>query len=118
MPMDSFIPNFNPTKLLHGEQYLKIKGPIPTSGTLINHVRLMEVLDKGKAASVTVAVETKDKGTGETVFENQSTVVLRGSGGFGGKKSGNGECGASSLPLYLFLNITTSFAQIEARRRP
>lgn len=91
MPMDSFIPNFNPAKLLHGEQYLKIFGPIPTSGTLVNHVRLVEVLDKGKAASVTVKVETKDKGTGETVFENQSTVVLRGSGGFGGKKQGSGE---------------------------
>ncbi|GFZ45956.1 (3R)-3-hydroxyacyl-CoA dehydrogenase [Saitozyma sp. JCM 24511] len=97
MPMDSFIPNFNPAKLLHGEQYLKIFGPIPTSGTLVNHVRLVEVLDKGKAASVTVKVETKDKGTGETVFENQSTVVLRGSGGFGGKKQGSDRGAATAL---------------------
>jgi hypothetical protein len=40
-------------------------------------------LDKGKAAAVTVAVNTKDKSTGETIFESESTVFLRGSGGFG-----------------------------------
>ena len=90
MGMD-FVPNFNPAKLLHGEQYLKIKGPIPTSGTLVNTVRLREVLDKGKAAAVTVIVDTKDKATGESIFENQSTIFLRGSGGFGGKKEGASE---------------------------
>ena len=90
MPMD-FVPNFNPAKLLHGEQYLRILGPIPTSGTLVNHVKLMEVLDKGKTAAVTVKVDTVNKGTGERIFENQSTVILRGSGGFGGKKEGRGE---------------------------
>ena len=87
-----FVPNFNPAKLLHGEQYLKIKRPIPTSATVVNTVKLREVLDKGKAASVTVIVDTKDKATGESIFENQSTVVLRGSGGFGGKRNGAGEC--------------------------
>ncbi|ELU40715.1 hydroxysteroid dehydrogenase [Rhizoctonia solani AG-1 IA] len=92
-----FIPNFNPAKLLHGEQYLAIKGPIPTSGTLVNHVRLIEVLDKGKAAAVTVAVDTIDKDTGKPVFENQSTVFLRGSGGFGGKKKGS-DRGAATAP--------------------
>jgi multifunctional beta-oxidation protein len=51
---------------------------------------LVEVLDKGKAAAVTVAVDTIDKDTGKPVFENQSTVFLRGSGGFGGKKKGSG----------------------------
>ena len=45
IPYD-FVPNFNPAKLLHGEQYLKILGPIPTSGTVINQARLLEVLDK------------------------------------------------------------------------
>ena len=50
----------------------------------------MEVLDKGKAAAVTVIVDTKDKATGRTLFESQSTVFIRGSGGFGGKKNGRG----------------------------
>lgn len=50
----------------------------------------MEVLDKGKAAAVTAIVETKDKHTGKVIFENQSTMFIRGSGGFGGKRAGNG----------------------------
>ncbi|KAK4689122.1 multifunctional beta-oxidation protein, partial [Tremellales sp. Uapishka_1] len=95
-----FVPNFNPTKLLHGEQYLKIKGPIPTSATVINKARLLEVLDKGKTAAVTRIVDTIDKATGESIFENQSTIILRGSGGFGGKKSGSdrGPATAANTP--------------------
>ena len=74
--------------LLHGEQYLSIKGKIPTSGTLVSEPQILEVLDKGKAAAVTSITHTKNKATGEVVFENHSTVFIRGSGGFGGKKTG------------------------------
>ncbi|KIJ12813.1 hypothetical protein PAXINDRAFT_163828 [Paxillus involutus ATCC 200175] len=81
-----WLPNFNPAKLLHGEQYLSIKAPIPTEATLVNETRLLEVLDKGKAASVTSIVHTKDKATGKLLFENQITVFIRGAGGFGGKQ--------------------------------
>ncbi|KAI0346127.1 peroxisomal hydratase-dehydrogenase-epimerase [Trametopsis cervina] len=83
-----WLPNWNPAKLLHGEQYLSIKAPIPTSGTFVNEPRILEVLDKGKAASVTVAVTTKDKATGKVIFENTSTLFIRGCGGFGGKTTG------------------------------
>lgn len=74
--------------LLHGEQYLAIHKPIPTSATLVSEPNLMEVLDKGKAAAVTSITHTKDKATGDVIFESQSTVFIRGSGGFGGKKTG------------------------------
>jgi len=84
----SWLPDFNPAKLLHGEQYLSIKAPIPTSGTLVSTCRLLEVLDKGKAASVTMISETKNKENGQVIFENTSTVFVRGSGGFGGRKTG------------------------------
>jgi multifunctional beta-oxidation protein len=53
--------------------------------------RLLEVLDKGKAASVTIIVETRDKRTGNLIFENLSTMFIRGSGGFGGKRVGSGK---------------------------
>lgn len=97
-------------KLLHGEQYLSIKAPIPVQADLVSEARLvttirsrwqrfechtyrlLEVLDKGKAAAVTSIVQTKDKNSGEVIFENQSTVFIRGSGGFGGKTKGNGSC--------------------------
>jgi len=83
-----WLPNFSPMMLLHGEQYLSIKGKIPTSGTLVSEPQILEVLDKGKAAAVTSITHTKNKATGEVVFENHSTVFIRGSGGFGGKKTG------------------------------
>lgn len=45
---------------------------------------------------VTVQVITREKGSGETVCINESTVVLRGSGGFGGKKVGAGKSTSNS----------------------
>jgi len=95
LPMD-FLPNFDYTQLLHGEQYLSIQRyPVPSSATVICQGQLLEVLDKGKAASVVVRTETKDKESGETIWIGESTVFIRGSGGFGGKKSG-GDRGAST----------------------
>jgi len=66
----------------------------------VNETRLMEVLDKGKAASVTTIVYTKDKATGNVIFENQVTVFIRGAGGFGGKRSGRdrGAATAANTP--------------------
>ena len=51
----------------------------------------MEVLDKGKAAAVTTIIETRDKQSGKVIFENQMTVLIRGAGGFGGRRAGKGE---------------------------
>ncbi|KAJ3916594.1 hydroxysteroid dehydrogenase [Lentinula edodes] len=94
-----WLPNFNPAKLLHGEQYLSIKAPIPTSGDLVNSARFLEILDKDNAAAVTTVVETRDKHSGKLIFENQSTVFIRGSGGFGGKRTGDGAY------LYIFFSF-------------
>ena len=99
-------------KMLHGEHYLAIKADIPTYGEFVSTGRfdrstanlhntitdkatllhrILEVLDKGKAASVTNIVETRDKDTGELIFENQATYFVRGSGGFGGRQTPTGE---------------------------
>src|SRR5881394_3340472 len=84
--------------LLHGEQFLEIKKyPIPTAGTLVTNAKIIEILDKGKAASVVTSTTTSDKSTGEVIFENQSTVFIRGSGGFGGPSKGANRGAATAV---------------------
>ncbi|KAK1752076.1 peroxisomal hydratase-dehydrogenase [Echria macrotheca] len=86
---DEVVPNFSPMMLLHGEQYLEIKKyPIPTSGRLISKGKLLEVVDKGNAAILKSGVTTVNAETGEELFYNESTVFLRGCGGFDGQKKG------------------------------
>ncbi|KAI9477831.1 MAG: hypothetical protein EXX96DRAFT_650255 [Benjaminiella poitrasii] len=87
VPIGDFLPNFNPMMLLHGEQFLSLKKPIPTSGTLKSKARLIDILDKGKGASVIINVTTTDE-SDEVVFENEFTLFIRGSGGFGGQSKG------------------------------
>ncbi|KAI1869987.1 hypothetical protein JX265_003186 [Neoarthrinium moseri] len=85
--MDEVVPNFNPMMLLHGEQYLEIKKyPIPTAAKTKNLAKLIEVVDKGSAAILKGGVSTVNAETGEEIFYNESTVFLRGCGGFGGPK--------------------------------
>jgi multifunctional beta-oxidation protein len=82
--------------LLHGEQYLEIaEYPIPTSATLVSYPQLLEVVDKGSAAVVKSGTLTINKETGKKVFYNESTVFLRGCGGFGGQKK-SADRGAST----------------------
>ncbi|CRG91247.1 hypothetical protein PISL3812_08295 [Talaromyces islandicus] len=83
--LDDIVANFSPMMLLHGEQYLEIrKFPIPTAAKTINVPKLVDVIDKGNAAVVVSGFTTKDARTGEDLFYNESTVFIRGSGGFGG----------------------------------
>ncbi|KAH9222109.1 multifunctional beta-oxidation protein-like protein [Leptodontidium sp. 2 PMI_412] len=85
--ISDIVPNFSPMMLLHGEQYLEVLSyPIPTSATLVSKPRLLEVVDKGNAAIVKSGVTTINKETGKPLFYNESTVFIRGSGGFGGVK--------------------------------
>ncbi|KAI1133606.1 hypothetical protein F5Y10DRAFT_228165 [Nemania abortiva] len=84
---DDVVPNFSPMMLLHGEQYLEVKKwPIPTAARTKNYGKLIEVVDKGSAAILKSGVTTLNAENGEELFYNESTVFLRGCGGFGGQK--------------------------------
>jgi len=77
---------FNPMMLLHGEQYLELRGPIPTAATLTSSAHISNIYDKGRGALVLVDVTTVDKVTGKEVCFNQLSLFIRGIGGFGGDR--------------------------------
>lgn len=96
--LDEIIPNFSPMMLLHGEQFLEIrKFPIPTKAKTVSYPKLVEVVDKGKAAVVVTGTVTKDANTGEDLFYNESTTFIRGSGGFNGAKKGTNRGRATTV---------------------
>ena len=72
----------NPVMVLHGEQDLEIHKPIPTAGTVESRPRVASLYDKGKAALVTIEVESGP--AGDPIFTNRFTIFARGEGGFGG----------------------------------
>lgn len=76
---------FNPMMLLHGEQYLELKRPLPTAATITNQAHISAVYDKGSGAVIVTDVHCLDE-NGEEVAFNQSTLFIRGLGGFGGDR--------------------------------
>ncbi|RMZ87629.1 hypothetical protein DV736_g5136, partial [Chaetothyriales sp. CBS 134916] len=96
--LSDLVPNFSPMMLLHGEQYLEIrKLPIPTAAKTLSYPSLVEVIDKGSAGIVVTGTVTKDANTGEDLFYNESTVFIRGAGGFGGPKKGGNRGAATAV---------------------
>ncbi len=76
---------FNPMMLLHGEQYLELKRPLPNSATIHNTAQITAVYDKGKGTVIVTDVISSDSRGNEVAF-NQSSVYIRGIGGFGGDR--------------------------------
>ncbi|AWP07357.1 putative peroxisomal multifunctional enzyme type 2 [Scophthalmus maximus] len=77
--------NIDPTQVLHGEHYLEIFKPLPTSGPLTSEATIADILDKGSGAVILFDVNTyQDK---ELLCYNQFSVFVVGAGGFGGKRT-------------------------------
>jgi acyl dehydratase len=93
-----FLPGFNPMMLLHGEQYLEIHRPFPVNGKVVQKGEVVEILDKGKAASVVMKVTSRSE-KGDLLSISESTMFIRGIGGFGGPKSSDrGDSTATNEP--------------------
>jgi 3-hydroxyacyl-CoA dehydrogenase/3a,7a,12a-trihydroxy-5b-cholest-24-enoyl-CoA hydratase len=76
---------FNPMMLLHGEQYLEIEQPLPTAARVTSRGRISQIYDKGGGALFIIDSTSEDE-SGQTIAINQSSIFIRGIGGFGGER--------------------------------
>jgi acyl dehydratase len=74
------------SKLVHGEQSLKIHRPMPTKGVVLGRSRVVDVIDRGKEKGALVLIEREitDETIGELLATVGMTGICRGDGGFGG----------------------------------
>ena len=72
-------------KVLHGEQAITLHRPIPPSGAFQTTATVKGIYDKGKGALAVIDMKTTDA-QGEPVFDNVSSIFVRGEGGFGGDR--------------------------------
>ncbi|XP_040851670.1 peroxisomal multifunctional enzyme type 2 isoform X1 [Ochotona curzoniae] len=88
--------SINFAKVLHGEQYLELYKPLPTSGTLRCEAVVADILDKG--SGVLILVDVYSYSGKELICYNQFSIFAVGSGGFGGKRTSNKVKEAVALP--------------------
>jgi acyl dehydratase len=76
----------NWTKVVHGEQGLRLHKPVASQGTVIGRTRIVEVIDKGAGKGALVLSErtVTDKASGELLATLTQTTFCRADGGFGG----------------------------------
>ncbi|XP_078070734.1 peroxisomal multifunctional enzyme type 2 isoform X2 [Mustelus asterias] len=77
--------NIDFTKVLHGEQYLEMYKPLPTSGTLKSEGTIADIFDKGSGAVILLDVHTYNEK--DLLCYNQFSIFVVGAGGFGGKRT-------------------------------
>ncbi|GAU24926.1 hypothetical protein TSUD_311610, partial [Trifolium subterraneum] len=73
---------YDPRLLLHGQQYIELYKPFPSSCHIQNKVSLAGLHDKGKAAILEIETKSYEKESGDLLCMNRTTVYLRGAGGF------------------------------------
>jgi len=72
------------SQVLHGEQYMELRKPLPPSASLDVTVKVADIVDKGdKGALLLLDVHASDDSGAEVAYL-QVTLFVRGAGGFGG----------------------------------
>jgi hypothetical protein len=64
--------NFDASLLLHGQQYIEIYRPIPSSASVVNKVKVAGLHDKGKATILELETTTSLRESGEILCMNRS----------------------------------------------
>jgi acyl dehydratase len=81
---------FNPMMLVHGEQTIEIRKPIPTTGKITSYPRITNIYDKGSGMVMIMETLSRDEKDDEVSF-SQSSTFIRGLGGYGGERGPSGE---------------------------
>jgi acyl dehydratase len=76
---------FNPMMLVHGEQALEIKAPLPVEGTITCTPKIRSIHDKGSGMLIATEVSCKDA-SGTEIAVTSGSMFIRGLGGFGGER--------------------------------
>lgn len=82
--------SFGFDRLLHGEQYMELKKPLPPHAKLKHVFRFKQAFDKAPNAVITFAISTQDE-SGEEIAYNEMTSFVKGAGGWGGDRGPSGE---------------------------
>jgi acyl dehydratase len=73
-------------KLVHGTQSVRLHQPLPAAGKLSVTAEISDIQDKGEGKNAIIALTAKGVDeAGTLVVETTMSVVIRGSGGFGGQ---------------------------------
>jgi acyl dehydratase len=84
------IGSFNPAMLVHGEQAIALRAPIPTTGSITTVEEVVGIYDKGKGAVIVTEASSTDTSSGEVLFTNRASLFIRGEGGWGGDRGPSG----------------------------
>lgn len=76
---------YNPMMLVHGEQYLELKKPLPLKGTITCKQHISDIVDKRAGMVIITDVNCYDE-QGDHLAFTQSSMFIRGLGGFGGNR--------------------------------
>ena len=75
-------------RVLHGSQGVTLHQPIPVEGTVVIEESVSGIWDKGEGKNAIIETESKVslKETDAPLFDLRFSIVVRGSGGFGGEE--------------------------------
>ena len=73
-------------RVVHGEQRIALHRPLPRAAEISSRTRIREVYDKGAKVGALLVTETRigEAASEEPICTNESVVLARGDGGFGG----------------------------------
>ncbi|MGW0593754.1 MaoC/PaaZ C-terminal domain-containing protein [Streptosporangium sp. NPDC002607] len=85
IPLGRSYGDFDPARLLHAEQGIRLYRPLPVAGEGLVTAGIDAMYDKGSGALVTVSSRLTDA-HGEPIADVTRGAFLRGEGGFGGER--------------------------------